>query len=320
MQLRQDASSRRASDAKVLEAELDKVADYPVVRAKYPWRVVAGVLIVVLLALFAIDTATNPSWDWPTFRSYLFEPSVISALGITLQLTVLTAIFGFAGGIIIAMMRMSGNPILSSASWGFTWLFRSIPLVVQLLLWGNISYLYPSLSFGLPFGPSVEMSTVSLISSFGAAVIGLSLHEAAYFGEIVRSGLISVDQGQIEAANALGIPTSRQFRRIILPQAMRTIIPTAANEIISLLKATSVVFVLAIGDLFYQVQVIYGLNSRIVPLLMVATFWYVVLVTLMSIAQFYIERHFSKGAVRNLPPTPWQRIRSRFTTQVRSAS
>jgi polar amino acid transport system permease protein len=135
------------------------------------------------------------------------------------------------------------------------------------------------------------------------------LHQAAYAAEIIRGGIISVDAGQVEAAAALGIPKLRQFFRIVLPQAMRSILPNGANEVISLFKGTSIVSVMAIPELFYQVQVIYGRNSRVVPLLMVATVWYIVLTTLLSIAQFYVERHFARGTARELPPTPLQRVR-----------
>ncbi|GAA4814892.1 amino acid ABC transporter permease [Tomitella cavernea] len=316
---RPESPQYAAGDAAVPSDDLqvDKVASLPVVRAKYPWRVAAGLLILFLLALFVRDAWINKAWDWETFGSFVFDQSIMSAIVVTLELTAMASVFGFAGGMVIAMMRMSGNPVLATTSWAFTWLFRSIPLVVQLLIWGNLAYLYPTLGIHLPFGPAYQTETVGLISSMGAAVIGLSLHQAAYAAEIVRSGLLSVDQGQIEAANALGIPGLRQFRRIILPQAMRTIIPTAANETISLLKQTSVVFVLAIGDLFYRVQVIYGINNRIIPLLLVATFWYVVFVTIMSIGQFYIERYFARGAVRNLPPTPMQRLRTWVSGAIR---
>jgi polar amino acid transport system permease protein len=207
-------------------------------------------------------------------------------------------------------MRLSRNPFLQVVSWGYIWAFRSIPLIVQLLFWFNIAYLYQELSLGIPFGPEfVHFSTNNLFGALGAAVLGLALHQAAYAAEIIRGGIISVDAGQLEAAAALGIPRRRQFFRIVLPQAMRSILPNGANEVISLFKGTSIVSVMAIPELFYQVQVIYGRNSRVVPLLMVATVWYIVLTTLLSIAQFYVERHFARGTTRELPPTPIQRVR-----------
>ena len=174
------------------------------------------------------------------------------------------------------------RPLLSSVSWAYIWFFRSVPLIVQMLLWYNLGYLYPTLGLGIPFTTDfwfVEFPTVHLISPFAAAVLGLGLHQAAYAAEIIRGGLISVDQGQLEAAAALGIPARQRLFRIVLPQAMRSILPTAANEVIGLVKGTSVVFVIAIPELFYPVQVIYSRNSRVIPLLLVAVVWYPIITT-----------------------------------------
>ncbi|AEV83437.1 amino acid ABC transporter permease [Actinoplanes sp. SE50] len=266
--------------------------------------------MLVLLAQFVHGLATNPGWEWHTFTGYIFEKSVLHALLVTLELTIAGAALGFLGGIPLAAMRLSPSPILRTVSWTYTWVFRSVPLIVQLLFWANLGYLYEKLQFGLPFGPGWSFATKDLIGSFGAALLGLALHEAAFAGEIIRSGLLSVDQGQHEAAAALGLPRHRQFFRIVLPQAMRAILPNAANLLVDLLKSTSIVYVLAIGELFYQVQVVYGRNGRVVPLLMVATVWYVVLTALLSILQFYVERYFARGAVRTLPPTPFQRLKA----------
>ncbi|WP_430786022.1 amino acid ABC transporter permease [Actinoplanes sp. G11-F43] len=282
-----------------------------VVPARHPWRWAGTALVLVLLAQFVHGLATNPGWDWPTFFGYFLEKSVVEALGVTLLLTVAGAVLGFLGGIPLAAMRLSPNPVLSVVSWAYIWVFRSVPLLVQLLFWANLGYLYDSLQVGVPFGPGWSFPTVNLISSLGAAILGLALHEAAYAGEIIRAGLLSVDHGQHEAAAALGIPKWRQFHRIVLPQAMRAILPNAANLLVNLLKSTSIVYVLAIGELFYQVQVIYGRSGRVVPLLMVATVWYVILTAALSILQYYTERHFARGAVRTLPPTPLQKLLGR---------
>ncbi|GIF20935.1 polar amino acid transport system permease protein [Actinoplanes tereljensis] len=267
-----------------------------VVPARHPWRWVATVIALVLVAQLAHGLITNPGWDWTTFAGYFFEKSVMQALLVTLELTFLGAFLGFLGGLILAPMRLSKNRVLQSVSWTYIWVFRSVPLIVQLLFWANLGYLYETLQFGVPFGPGFfHFETKSLVSSFGAALLGLALHEAAYAAEIVRSGIVSVDQRQLEAAAALGIPRLRQFRRILLPQAMRAILPTAANELVNLLKSTSVVYVLAIGEIFYQVQVVYGRTGRVVPLLMVATVWYVILTAVLSVFQHYVERHFNRG-------------------------
>lgn len=285
-------------------------ADLPVVGRRHPWRWVGVGVVLVLLAMFVHGLATNPGWDWPTFFQFFTTRTIFSALWVTVQLTVYGTVLGFALGAVIATMRLSGSPFLQVVAWGYIWAFRSIPLIVQLLFWFNIAYLYQELSLGIPFGPEfVHFSTNNLFGPLGAAVLGLALHQAAYAAEIIRGGIISVDAGQVEAAAALGIPRLRQFFRIVLPQAMRSILPNGANEVISLFKGTSIVSVMAIPELFYQVQVIYGRNSRVVPLLMVATVWYIVLTTLLSIVQFYVERHFARGTARELPPTPVQRVR-----------
>lgn len=284
-----------------------------VARTWHPWRWAIGVATLVVLAQFVHGLATNPGWDWGTFAKYFTAKSVMAALWLTIQLTFWGTLIGFALGIAIAAARLSHNPVLQVISWCYVWAFRSIPLIVQLLFWFNIAYLYRTLSVGVPFGPAVFSFDVNgVISGPMAAIIGLALHQAAYSAEIVRAGIISVDQGQLEAAAALGIPKRREFFTIVLPQAMRGILPNAANEVISLFKGTSIVSVMAIAELFYQVQVIYGRSGRVVPLLMVATVWYIVLTSLLSIVQFYVERHYARGALRTIPLTPIQALRRRL--------
>lgn len=282
-----------------------------VVPARHYWRWAAGVAVLVLLAQFAHGLVTNPAWEWEVFFRYLLADSVLRAVWVTLQLTVYGTALGFALGLVIALMRLSRSPLLAGVAWLYVWAFRSIPLIVQLLFWFNLAYLYEELGIGIPFGPVVwSFGTMHLVGAMSAAVIGLALHQAAYAAEILRGGFLAVEPGQLEAAAALGIPRLRQLRRIVLPQAMRSVLPNAANEIVSLFKGTSIVSVMAIGELFYQVQVIYGRNGRVVPLLMVATAWYVVLTTLLSIVQYYVERRFARGADRTPPPTPLQRARA----------
>lgn len=278
--------------------------------ARHPARWVATAIVAVLLAMVVSSLLTNPKWEWGVVWQYLTWPSVLDGLWGTIRLTAAAAVVGFGLGTVLALMRLSRSPLLRSVAWGYIWIFRSVPLILQLLLWYNLAYLYPHLTLGVPFGPSfVELDTLSVIDKFGAAVLGLGLSQAAYASEIIRAGIIGVDQGQHEAAAALGLPRRRQQRRIILPQAMRTIVPTAVNEIIGLVKGTSVVYVLAYGELFYIVGVIYGRNQRVVPLLIVAGIWYLVLTTVLTIVQYYLERHYAKGALRQLPPTPIQKAR-----------
>ncbi|MEV6249269.1 amino acid ABC transporter permease [Streptomyces sp. NPDC051742] len=274
-------------------------ADLVIVPVRHPWRWVAVVVTAVLLVQFAHGLVTNPGWEWDVFAAFFTAETILRAVWVTLQLTFYGTALGFAVGIVLAFMRLSASPFLRSVAFGYIWAFRSIPLIVQLLFWFNLAYLYKELSIGIPFGPGfVAFDTMGLVGEMSAAVLGLALHQAAYAAEIVRGGVLSVDHGQSEAAASLGIPRLRQVRRIVLPQAMRSILPNAANEIISLFKGTSIVSVMAIGELFYQVQVVYGRNGRVVPLLMVATAWYVLLTTALSVVQHYVERHYAKGSVR----------------------
>ncbi|MGV9455012.1 amino acid ABC transporter permease [Streptomyces sp. NPDC003635] len=298
----------------------DDPAALKVVPARHYARWAAAVAVVVLVAQFAHGLATNPVWEWGVFSDYVFSETIVQAVWVTLQLTAYATVLGFLLGTVIAFMRLSRSPVLQTVAWSYIWIFRSIPMIVQLVFWFNLSALYERLGFGIPFGPVFwSVDSNSIIGTMGAAIIGLTLHQAAYAAEIVRGGVISVDHGQLEAAAALGIPRLRQIRRIVLPQAMRAILPTAGNEIIGLLKGTSVVYVMSIGELFYQVQVIYGRNGRVIPLLLVATAWYVVLTSLLSVAQYYVERRYARGANRTPPPTPLQRVR-RFVRDLRAAA
>ncbi|HYQ75721.1 amino acid ABC transporter permease [Cellulomonas sp.] len=288
----------------------EALADLPVLPARHPGRWVATAGVAVLLAMVLSSLLTNPQWEWDVVAQYLTWPSVLQGVWATIRLTAVAAVIGFGLGTVLALMRLSRSPLLQSVSWAYSWVFRSVPLILQLLLWYNLAYLYPQLSLGIPFGPEwLQLDTLDVVDKFGAAVLGLGLSQAAYSAEIVRAGILGVDQGQHEAAAALGIPRGRQQWRIVLPQAMRTIVPTSVNEIIGLLKGTSVVYVLAYGELFYTVGVIYGRNQRVVPLLLVAAIWYLLTTTVLTVAQYYLERYYARGALRTLPPTPLQRLR-----------
>ncbi|MFB4271544.1 amino acid ABC transporter permease [Nonomuraea sp. GTA35] len=281
-----------------VQAPAQQEAERPleVVTARRPLRWVAAAAVLVVLAMAASALITNPAWEWEVVRQYLFAPSVVRSVLLTLELTALGIGLGFALGTVLALMRLSPNRLLSSVAFGYVWLFRSVPLILQLLFWYNLALLYPRLSVGVPFGPAFfDFGTMDLIGPLTAAVLGLALHQAAYAAEIVRGGLLSVDHGQREAAAALGLPPARRLFRIILPQAMRTIVPNAGNEIIGLIKGTSVVYIMALPELFYQVQVIYNRNGRVMALLLVAAIWYLVLTTALSLVQHYVERHYGRG-------------------------
>jgi polar amino acid transport system permease protein len=281
-----------------------------VVPSRHWWRWVLSALVAFVVLQFLWSLVTNQQYEWNVFADYFFSQSVLNSLGVTLGLTVVSVIGGFIIGAVLANFRLSKSPLLSGAAYAYIWFFRSVPLLVQILVWYNLGYLYPTLGLGTPFTTDfwlVEFSTTTLITAFAAATIGLTLHQAAYFAEIIRGGILSVDQGQLEASAALGLPRRVRFFRIILPQAARAILPNFFNEVIGLVKGTSVVFVVALPELFYTVQVIYNRNQRVIPLLLVAVVWYAVITTVLSIIQFYVERHYARGAHRELPPTPIQR-------------
>ncbi|MDI3300421.1 MAG: amino acid ABC transporter permease/ATP-binding protein [Burkholderia multivorans] len=276
-----------------------------IVPARHRSSLAGTVLAVALIALALHSILTNPQWGWPVFAEWFLSPPVLSGLARTLVLTLLGAVFGFALGALVAFARLSRSRLLSASAWTFVWLFRSIPLIVLLLILNNLGYLYEHVRLGVPFTDIVwfDTPTTDLISPFAAAVLGLTLNHAAFSAEVIRGGILSVDQGQLEAAAALGLPHGRQTARIVLPQAMRAILPTAFNDLIVLAKGTSMVYVLAMPELFYTVQVIYRRNLEVIPLLMVATVWYLIILTVLSAIQVQVERHYARGALRNPPPS-----------------
>ena len=268
------------------------------VPVRHPGRWVAAAVLMVLAAMLVHSLLTNPAWRWDVVWKFMFNPRVLSGLWLTIELTVLAMVIGIVLGIIVAIMRLSPNPIVSTIAWLYAWFFRGTPVLVQVIFWSFIAILYPVISIGIPFGPEfIFFDSNKLIPIFVGAVLGFGLNEAAYMAEIVRAGILSVDSGQTEAAEALGMTRSKILRRIVLPQAMRVIIPPTSNETISMLKTTSIAAVIAAGDLFTQVQLIYGGNLQQIPLLVVASIWYLVLTSVLSVAQYFIERRYSRGTV-----------------------
>jgi polar amino acid transport system permease protein len=285
----------------------DEIKAIPVRR---PGRWVAAAIILYLTAAIVKSVATNPRFEWGIIRHYFTSSRVLQGLVTTLELTVLCMAIGIAIGIVLAVMRLSPNPLVSGASWLYIWFFRGTPVLVQILFWGFFAALYPRVSLGIPLGPQfVHFSANSVITPFVAGMLALGLNEGAYMAEIVRAGIISVDEGQTEAAQSLGMTRLQTIRRIVLPQAMRVIVPPTGNETISMLKTTSLVSVIAVTELLYSVQLIYAVNYRTIPLLIVASIWYLIVTTVLSFGQYYVERYFGRGAARELPPTPLQRLR-----------
>jgi polar amino acid transport system permease protein len=276
-----------------------------------PGRWVAGALVVFLAAGLIDSAATNPRFGWDVVGRYVFAHRVLVGLVTTLELTVIAMLIGIVLGIVLAIMRRSSNPLVAGGSWLYIWFFRGTPVLVQLFFWANIATLYPVITLAIPFGgPALlHADANALITPFVAAILCLGLNEGAYMAEVVRAGLLSVDEGQTEAAYALGMTRLQTLRRIVLPQAMRVIIPPTGNETISMLKTTSLVSVIALTELTYAVQLIYAANYQVIALLIVASIWYLVVTTIMSIGQFYIERHYDRGSSREQGPTPWGRVR-----------
>jgi polar amino acid transport system permease protein len=277
----------------------DQIKAVPV---RHPGRWVAVAIVAIVAVAILRSVATNPRFEWDIVRQYFTSSAVMHGLLVTIELTVISMVVGIVLGVVLAVMRLSPNPLVSGASWVYIWLFRGTPLLVQLLFWNFISALYPKIGIGIPFGPQFfDVSANSLITPFMAALLGLGLNEAAYMAEIVRAGIISVDEGQTEAAHALGMTRLGTMRRIVLPQAMRVIIPPTGNETISMLKNTALVSVIAYAELLYSVQLIYSQNFKQIPLLIVASIWYLIVTTLLSIGQYFIERRFSRGSSRHEP-------------------
>jgi polar amino acid transport system permease protein len=269
----------------------------PVVPLRHPVRLTIAVVLILLAVSAAWDVAVNQRYHWDVVVSYLFAPQIISGAGLTILLTVVSMTAGIALGTVLAIMRLSQNPILRTISRGYIWFFRGTPLLVQLIFWYNIAALYPVIAFGLPFGGSslVLGSANVLISPLAAALLGLSLNEAAYMAEIIRGGIRSVDKGQYDAARALGMDGGKLMRRVILPQAMRVVLPPTGNQVISMLKGTALVSVLAISDLLYSAQIIYATNYQTIPLLIVGSLWYLLMTTILSFFQTKLERRYGRG-------------------------
>jgi polar amino acid transport system permease protein len=273
------------------------------VPARHPGRWAAAVVGLALAGWLGYAFATNENIDWAMVQGYLTADAILRGLLVTIALTLASMAVGVLLGALFAVMRMSDNPVLSTLSWVYAWFFRGTPVLVQIIFWFNLALLFPKIGM---FGLDVETNT--LITPFVAALLALGLNEGAYMSEIVRAGILSIDRGQSEAAHALGLTRGQTLRRIVLPQAMRVIIPPTGNEAISMLKLTSLVSVIAAQDLLTKAQQIYSRNFLVVELLIVVSVWYLALTTIASIAQHYLERHYARGSGHPQPRTLLQRI------------
>jgi polar amino acid transport system permease protein len=283
-------------------------SDIRSVPERHPVRWLAAVLILVVAVGIANDFATNPRYEWAVVGEWFASPRILAGLANTFVLTLLSMLMGIALGVVMAVMRLSTNPILSGAAWGYVWFFRGTPVFVQIIFWYNLSALYPRIAFGVPFGPELlNVDANTLITPLIAALLALGLNEAAYMSEIVRAGLLAVDHGQTEASLALGVTRFRTLRYIVLPQAMRIIIPPTGNEVISMLKTTSLVSVIAYTELLYAGQLIYAVNFKTIPLLITVSIWYLLVTSVLMLLQSRLERRFGRGTVT--PNTGTSRLR-----------
>ena len=282
---------------------LNAVEDVPTtertIPVRHPGRWVTAAVIAVLAAMAGHSLATNPRYQWSVVGQYFGSNLILTGLLRTLELTGLSMLIGVGLGVILAMMRLSSNPIVAGGSGLYIWFFRGTPVLVQIIFWYNISALYPRVALGVPFGPTLlGGSTNSVVTPIVAALLGLGLNEGAYMAEIVRAGIVSVDQGQVDAAHALGLSRLQAMLGIVLPQAMRVIIPPTGNETIGMLKTTSLVSVISITELLYSAEIVYSRTFQTIPLLLVVSIWYLLVTSVLTVGQARVEKHFGRGGGR----------------------
>lgn len=297
--------------------------EFHILQRRHPWRWIFSVLLLVGLAALVFHVSRNDIFEFSIIPAYLFDPRIIDGVIVTFYLTGGSMLIGLVLGVVLAVMCLSTNPVARALSSAFVWFFRGTPVLVQLIFWFNIGIIFPHISLGIPGGPVFfDISTNAVMTATVTALLGLGLNEAAYMSEIVRAGIQSVDRGQNEAAKALGLTPAKALFRIVLPQALRVIIPPTGNQLISLLKTTSLVSVIAAGDLLTQSTRIYSENFRVLEMLVVASLWYLVLTSIASVGQYYVERRYSRGftpqkkplmvaALRRLLPAGMTRSTSR---------
>ncbi len=283
--------------------EATRFLEMPRHRQRHLGRWISGAVIIVLLALLVRAFAAGDI-EWDVVASYFTAPGIMQGLVNTIVITVTSMILGVTVGVVIAIMRMSSNPVAQYVAAGYVWFFRGVPVLLQLLLWYNLALVFPTL--GIP--GVFEERTIVLMTPFLATLLGLGLHQSAYTAEIVRGGILSIDKGQSEAAASLGIGGGRLLGRIILPQAMRVIIPPLGNEVISTLKTSSLAAVVTYGELLLSAQLIYYANNRIIELLIVVTIWYLIIVSILAVGQYFIERRYGRG-FSNANPRKRVRVR-----------
>ncbi|HET9090617.1 MAG TPA: amino acid ABC transporter permease [Acidimicrobiales bacterium] len=295
------------------QSELTQIAperpdDIQAVPVRRPGRWLGAFIVLVIAASIIRAVVTNKNFGWSVVGQYLFDHRIISGAIAVLYMTALAMVVGVILGTILAIMRLSPNPVLKMASWLYIWFFRGTPLLVQFVFWFNIKALFPHIDLGVPFGPSfIHADPNSVITVFGAAFLALSTNEGAYMAEVVRAGIISVPEGQSEAAASLGLNRLQIMRRVVLPQAMRVILPPTGNETISMLKNISIASVIGFAELYYQASDIYAQNYETIPLLIVASIWYLALTSIAYVGQYFLERRVGQGFSRSQQATMKER-------------
>ena len=267
------------------------IAHLKLVPKRHVGRMIAAAVVLALLAAL-VRAFSVGQIEWSYVAQFLFAPAILAGLYNTLVMTVAAMAVGIVLGVVIAIMRISGNPVLSSIAVGYVWVFRGAPALLQLMLWFNLALIFPTM--GIP--GLFEFRTVDIMTPFVAAVLGLGISQGAYTSEVVRSGLLSVDSGQYEAARTIGMTQMKMLRRIVLPQAMRVMVPPIGNEVIGMVKLTSLASVIQYSEILHNAQIIYFANTRVLELLLVASFWYLFVVSVLSVGQHYIERYFGRGS------------------------
>ncbi|MCQ8191555.1 amino acid ABC transporter permease [Streptomyces rugosispiralis] len=268
-------------------------------------RWVAAIIAIALIALL-ISAFARGDVNWNAIPDYFFDGEVLKGVRNTVWITILSMVLGVALGIILAVMRLSKNPVTASIAWGYIWFFRGTPVYVQLLVWFNLGLVFDYINIM----PIYKDEWSDFMTPFLAALLGLGLNEAAYMAEICRAGIQSVDEGQSEAAQALGMSHAKTLRRVVLPQAMRVIVPPTGNEFINMLKTTSLVIAVQYWDLLQATSEVGQNSGATAEMLFLAAAWYLILTSVLSVGQYYLERYYARGSSRSLPDTPLQRVRA----------
>ena len=284
--------------------------DIDAVPLRHPWRWVIAVLLLLVLAGVAVSLWQNDNVNHPTISEFIFDRRILDGVVLTLVLTIVSMAVSTVLAVLLAVMRLSNNPVMNALSWLYIWAFRGTPLLIQIVFWGYLGLLYAQITLGIPFTDFslFSVDTNTLIPAFVAGLLALTLNQAAYSAEIVRAGMLSVDEGQYEAAYSVGMSPTFTLFKVVLPQAMRVIIPPMGNETISMLKNTSLLSVIAVLEVYTVATQISSQNLRQVELLVVVSCWYLLLTSALSIPQYYLERHYGRGNARTLPPTPLSRV------------